>query len=106
MVNGFDIHTMGTAINTLTRNTKAPMAAINIWKGRGINVQNMPSASPPAAERRFKCHKDGSCKRGPKKFSHLFPKMTSGCGMYFLNNFFAMLFVLSALFDYSASQRS
>lgn len=65
MVKGLVIHTVATASGRLTRNQRLSAAAINICTGNGMKATKTPSAKPPATERRFKCHKLGSCKRSP-----------------------------------------
>ena len=102
MVTGLLTHTIGTATSILTRNRIAPTAAINIWNGTGINAQNIPSATASEQERRFICHNDGSCRRGPSSLIQRFLTMTSGCGRNLRKIFRAMIVVLSALIQYSA----
>jgi len=55
-------HTMTTETGTWTRNTAAITAATNICRGTGIQLINSPTATPPATERRFRCHTIGCAK--------------------------------------------
>ena len=59
MVNGLVYSVVNNATGRLTRSHTASNAALSICNGPGINPQNSPSATPPATERRFKCHRLG-----------------------------------------------
>ena len=59
MVNGLVYSVVSSASGRLTRKTSAQTAAPIICSGPGISPQNMPAATAPAAEWRFRCHSRG-----------------------------------------------
>jgi hypothetical protein len=69
MVSGLVYSVVSSATGRLTRNSTATMPAPSICSGPGISPQNMPAATPPAAERRFRCQSDGWKRASPNRCS-------------------------------------
>src|SRR5450759_55805 len=69
MVNGLVYSVVINATGRLTRNDTASRVAPIICNGPGISPQNIPTATPPATERRCKCHRLGCCSQLPNGFS-------------------------------------
>src|SRR5574343_910208 len=90
MVIGLVSQTSATEIGKLARTYNAPAAAMAIWVGEGIQAKNNPTANASATERRFKCHKFGSCSLSPRKRRLLMDLIFSGSGRYFFIIFLAM----------------
>ena len=71
MVTGLVMNTRATEMGRLTRKAMAAAAAMSIWPKGGMYIMNSPTAKAPAAERRFRCHRLGSCSSCPKTLEML-----------------------------------
>ena len=87
---GLVIHTSATEIGRLTRSRMAAAAAGIIWNGIGTKAMNRPTAKAPEAERRFRCHRLGSCSSVPNRRKCLCSRILWGSGRYRLIYFFAI----------------
>src|SRR3989338_628466 len=69
MVNGLVYNVVNAATGKLTRSSTASSTAEIICNGPGIRPQNKPIATPPATERRCRCHRLGWCNQPPNGLS-------------------------------------
>src|SRR5450759_3920381 len=69
MVNGLLYSVVINATGRLTRNDTASRVAPIICNGPGIRPQKSPTPTPPATERRCKCHRLGRCNQWPNGLS-------------------------------------
>src|ERR1019366_10254132 len=86
MVKGLVYSVVASATGRLTRNGTASNAAVSICSGPGTRPENMPTATPPATEWRFRCHRLGCCRKPPKRAICLLLRTLSWLGRYFLKN--------------------
>ncbi len=77
MVKGLVYSVTSKASGRFTLNATALIAAPSICNGPGINPQNSPAATAPAAEWRFRCHSRGCSSDDSKGRSHGLLRMVS-----------------------------
>ena len=59
MVKGLVYSVVNAATGKLTLNITAKIAEEIIWNGPGISPQNIPTATPPDTDLRFRCQRLG-----------------------------------------------